>query len=99
VREVLRLADLEQLDRAAQAFEKLVRDRLVHEHAARPSTSGRRRRTPTRRARARLVQVGVRVHDHAVLAAHLGHDTLHVALARSGARACSTISSPTGLDR
>ena len=64
--------------------------RLVHEHAR-----GRRALLP-RVAEGRahdaghgLVEVGVGVDDHAVLAAHLGHDALHVALAlgRLGRRA------------
>ena len=33
-----------------------------------------------------LVEVGVRIHDHAVLPAHLGHDALHVRLARPASR-------------
>ena len=65
-----------------------------------PSTSARRRRTPSATiAGHRLVEVGVGVHDHAVLAAHLGHHALHVALARRASRPRPrTISSPTALE-
>ena len=59
-----------------------VRRRLVHEHprgrgALLAGVAERR----VHDLRHHLVEVGVGVHDHAVLAAHLGHDPLHVALA------------------
>ena len=81
------LADHQHLHRARQALEQLVGDRLVDEHPR-----GRRallagvgeRRADDRRDR--LVEVGVGVDDHAVLAAELGDDALEVALARSRSR-------------
>ena len=52
--EAVGLPDDEHLDRAGEALEQRVGDRLVHEHARRPpSTSGRRRRRPTGRSPAR----------------------------------------------
>ena len=52
-----------------------------------PSTSGRRRRTPSDTIAGHdVVEVGVGVDDHAVLAAHLGDDALEVVLARARPR-------------
>ena len=80
--EALRLVDQQRVDGAVQALEQRVGDALVHEHAA------RRRALLAREAERRVgqrgdgvVEVGVGVDDHAVLAAHLGHDALEVALA------------------
>ncbi len=76
------LADVQHLDRARQPLDQPVVDRLVREHAR-----GRRAllaRVVERGLHERgddVVEVGVGVHDHAVLAAHLGHDTLQVPLA------------------
>ncbi len=76
------LADDEHLDGAGDALEQRVGDRLVDEHAR-----GRRALLAGVDERARhdrrhdVVEVGVGVDDHAVLAAHLGHDALEVALA------------------
>ena len=80
--EALRLVDQQRVDGAVQALEQRVGDPLVHEHAAR----GRAllAREAERRVGERgdgVVEVGVGVDDHAVLAAHLGHDALEVALA------------------
>ena len=80
-REVRGLADLEHLDRPAEAFEQRVVDRLVDEHPR-----GRRALLPgvverrLHEAGHDLVEVGVGVDDHAVLAAHLGDHALDVLL-------------------
>ena len=77
-----RLADVQHLDRARQPLDQRVVDRLVGEHPR-----GRRAllaRVVERGLHERghdVVEVGVGVHDHAVLAAHLGHDALQVPLA------------------
>ena len=71
------LADDEHLDRARQALQQRVGDRLVDEHAGRRrallAAVGERRLDDRRDG---LVEVGVGVDDHAVLAAHLGDDAL-----------------------
>ena len=80
--EALRLVDQQRLDRAVQALEQAVGDPLVHERAARGAAL--LAREAERRVGERgdgVVEVGVGVDDHAVLAAHLGDDALEVALA------------------
>ena len=73
---------MQHLDRAREPLDQPVVDRLVREHAR-----GRRAllaRVVERGLHERgddVVEVGVGVHDHAVLAAHLGHHALQVALA------------------
>ena len=80
--EVVGLADLEHLDRARQALDQRVVDRLVAEHAGggRALLAGVQERRLHERGDD-LVEVGVGVDDHAVLAAHLGDHALEVLLA------------------
>ena len=81
--EVVGLADLEHLDRARQALDQRVVDRLVAEHArgGRALLAGVDEGRLDERGHD-LVEVGVGVDDHAVLAAHLGDHALEVLLAR-----------------
>ena len=73
---------MQHLDRAREPLDQPVVDRLVGQHPR-----GRRAllaRVVERRLHQRghhVVEIGVGVHDHAVLPAHLGHDTLQVPLA------------------
>jgi hypothetical protein len=84
---------------ARQALEQGLGDRLVREHAR-----GRRALLPgvdEGRVDHRghdVVEVGVRVDDHAVLAAHLGDDALEMALAGRTFAALSMMLSPTAPD-
>ena len=69
-------------DRARQPLQERVRRRLVHEHArGRGALLAGVAERRVHDLRHDVVEVGVGVHDHAVLSAHLGHDPLHVALA------------------
>ena len=80
--EALRLVDEQCLDRAVQALEQRVGDPLVDERAGRRAAllAGKAERAVGERGDG-VVEIGVGVDDHAVLAAHLGHDALEVALA------------------
>ena len=72
----------EQLDGAGEALDERVVDRLVAEHArgGRALLAGVGEGAGDERGDD-LVEVGVGVDDHAVLAAHLGDDALEVVLA------------------
>ena len=80
--EALRLVDQELVDGAVQALDQRVRDPVVDERAGggRALLAREAERAVDERGDD-VVEVGVGVHDHAVLAAHLGHDALEVALA------------------
>ena len=80
--EALRLVDQQRLDGAVQALDQRVGDPLVHERARRGRAllAGEAERGVGERGDD-VVEVGVGVDDHAVLAAHLGHDALEVPLA------------------
>ena len=94
----LGLTDDQHLHGAGHPLDQLVGDRLVNEHARcrRAFLAGVDERRGDDR-RHRLVEVGVGVDDHAVLAAELGDDALEVALAIGAVSAAARmISSPTG---
>ena len=76
---------MQHLDRAGKALDERVVDRLVAEHArgGRALLAGEQERGLDERGHD-VVEVGVGVHDHAVLAAHLGDDALEVLLAGRG---------------
>ena len=76
------LADVEHLDRAREALQQRVVDALVDERAGGGGAllAGVDERGGDQRGDD-LVEVGVGVHDHAVLAAHLGDHALEVLLA------------------
>ena len=80
--EALRLVDQQLVDGAVQALDQRVLHSVVDERAG-----GGRALLAREAERAvdeggdDVVEVGVGVHDHAVLAAHLGHHALEVALA------------------
>ena len=77
-----RLVDQQLVDGAVQALDQRVRDPVVDERAGggRALLAREAERAVDQRGDD-VVEVGVGVHDHAVLAAHLGHDALEVALA------------------
>ena len=79
--ELIGLTDHEHADRAGDPLDELVGDRLVHEHprgrrALLTGVHERRGDDPGDR----LVQIRVRVDDHAVLAAELRHHALQMPL-------------------
>ena len=76
------LADVQHLDRAREPVDQRVVDRLVREHARRGRALLAREHERARDHRGHdVVEVGVGVDDHRVLAAHLGHHALEVTLA------------------
>src|SRR3954470_8950636 len=76
------LADLEPLDRAGEAVDQRVVDRLVREHPRRGRALLAREHERAGDDRGHdLVEVGIGVDDHRVLAAHLRDHALEVTLA------------------